>query len=73
MVVKLFTLKFKLNIKLWDLKFNKLTVRLLFLLFIDTKGIKHNLEDFEKVREEIKEINPENLTIIMESTGIYCF
>ena len=26
-------------------------------IFIDTKEINHNLEDFEKVKEEIKEIN----------------
>ena len=38
---------------------------------IDTKEIKHNLENFEKVKEEIKEINPENLTVFMESTGTY--
>ena len=25
-------------------------------ILIDTKEIKHNLEDFEKVKEEIKEI-----------------
>ena len=40
-------------------------------IFIDTKEIKHNLEDFEKVKAEIKEINPENLTVFMESTGTY--
>ncbi len=40
-------------------------------ILIDSKEIKHNLEEFEKVKEEIKEINPENLTIFMESTGIY--
>ena len=40
-------------------------------ILIDTKEIKHNLEDFEKAKEEIKEINPENLTVFMESTGIY--
>ena len=28
-------------------------------------------EEFEKVKEEIKEINPENLTVFMESTGTY--
>lgn len=38
---------------------------------IDTKEIKHNLENFERVKEEIKEINPENLTVFMESTGTY--
>lgn len=37
----------------------------------DAKEIKHNLENFEKVKEEIKEINPENLTVFMESTGTY--
>jgi len=40
-------------------------------ILIDTKEIQHNLENFEKVKEEIKEINPEKLTIFMESTGIY--
>ena len=40
-------------------------------ILIDTKEIKHNLENFEKVKEEIKEINPENLTVFMESTGTY--
>lgn len=28
-------------------------------ILIDTKEIKHNLEQFKKVKEEIKEINPE--------------
>ena len=40
-------------------------------IFIDTKEINHNLEDFKKVKEEIKEINPQNLTVFMESTGTY--
>lgn len=40
-------------------------------ILIDSKEIKHNLEEFEKVKEEIEEINPENLTVFMESTGIY--
>ena len=40
-------------------------------ILVDSKEIKHNLEEFEKVKEEIKEINPENLTVFMESTGIY--
>ena len=40
-------------------------------ILIDTKEIKHNLEEFEKVKAEIKEINPQNLTIFMESTGTY--
>ena len=40
-------------------------------ILIDSKEIKHNLEEFGKVKEEIKEINPENLTVFMESTGIY--
>ena len=34
-------------------------------ILIDSKEIKHNIEEFEKVKEEIKEINPENLTIFM--------
>ena len=40
-------------------------------ILIDSKEIKHNLEEFEKVKEEIEKINPENLTVFMESTGIY--
>ena len=40
-------------------------------ILIDTKEIKHNLEEFEKVKEKIKEINPQNLTVFMESTGTY--
>ena len=32
-------------------------------ILIDTKEIKHNLVNFEKVKEEITEINPENLTV----------
>ncbi|MCI9016631.1 MAG: hypothetical protein HFJ53_05675 [Clostridia bacterium] len=40
-------------------------------ILIDTKEIKHNLEDFEKTKEEIKEINTQNLIVLMESTGIY--
>ena len=40
-------------------------------ILIDTKEIKHNLEEFEKVKAEIKEINPQNLTVFMESTGTY--
>ena len=40
-------------------------------ILIDTKEIKHNLENFEKVKEEIKETNAENVTVFMESTGTY--
>lgn len=40
-------------------------------ILIDTREIKHNLDDFEKVKEEIKDINPQNLTVFMESTGTY--
>ena len=40
-------------------------------ILIDSKEIKHNLEEFEKVKKEIEEINTENLTVFMESTGIY--
>ena len=40
-------------------------------ILIDSKEIKHNLEEFEKVKKEIEKINPENLTVFMESTGIY--
>mgnify|MGYP004625645393 FL=1 len=40
-------------------------------ILIDTKEIKHNLGEFEKVKEEIEKINPENLTVFMESTGTY--
>ena len=34
-------------------------------ILIDTKEIKHNLEDLEKVKVEIKEINQENLTVFI--------
>ncbi len=34
-------------------------------ILIDTREIKHNLDDFEKVKEEIKDINPQNLTVFM--------
>ena len=40
-------------------------------ILIDTREIKHNLQDFDKVKEQINEINPENLTVFMESTGTY--
>jgi len=40
-------------------------------ILIDTKEIKHNLGEFEKVKEEIEEINPEDLTVFIESTGTY--
>ena len=40
-------------------------------ILIDTKEIQHNLEDFDKVKEQINEINPQNLTVFMESTGTY--
>ena len=40
-------------------------------ILIDTKEIKHNLVEFEKVKEEINELTPENLTVFMESTGTY--
>ena len=40
-------------------------------ILIDSKEIKHNVEEFEKIKEEIEKINPENLTVFMESTGIY--
>ena len=32
-------------------------------ILIDSKEIKHNVEEFEKVKEEIEKINPENLTV----------
>lgn len=40
-------------------------------ILIDTKEINHNLEDFEKIKKDIQEINPQNLTVFMESTGTY--
>ena len=40
-------------------------------ILIDTKENKHNLGEFEKVKEEIEEINSENLTVFIESTGTY--
>ena len=40
-------------------------------ILIDTREIKHNLQDFDKVKEQINEIKPQNLTVFMESTGTY--
>ena len=38
-------------------------------ILIDTKEIKHNLEDFEKAKEEIKEISPEKVEISASIDG----
>ena len=35
-------------------------------ILIDSKEIKHNLDELDKVKEEIEKINPENLTVFME-------
>jgi len=51
-------------------KYSEVGTRLFAQLF-SRKEDADNLENFEKVKEEIKEINPENLTVFMESTGTY--
>ena len=40
-------------------------------ILIDSTEIKHNLEEFEKIKKQIEDCNCEDLTIFMESTGIY--
>ena len=41
-------------------------------ILIDTREIKHNLQDFDKVKEQINEINPENLTVFMSLSRLVC-
>jgi len=40
-------------------------------ILIDSVEIKHNLEEFEKIRKKVETLKCENLTVFMESTGIY--
>ena len=40
-------------------------------ILIDSVEVKHNFEDFEKIRKQIETFDRSNLTVFMESTGIY--
>lgn len=40
-------------------------------VLIEPKEIKHNLKDFENLKKQINNFKLEELTIFMESTGIY--
>ena len=40
-------------------------------VLIEPKEIKHNLKDFDELRNQIDNFKLEDLTILMESTGIY--
>ena len=40
-------------------------------VLIEPKEIKHNFRDFNELKDKIESFNLEDLTIFMESTGIY--
>ena len=40
-------------------------------ILIEPKEIKHNLKDFDELKNQIDSFKLEDLTIFMESTGIY--
>ena len=40
-------------------------------VLIELKEIKHNLKDFDDLKNQINSFKLEDLTIFMESTGIY--
>ena len=40
-------------------------------ILIDSIEIKHNLEGFEKIRKQVETFDISDLTVFMESTGIY--
>lgn len=40
-------------------------------ILIDAKEIKHNLKEFNCLRDEIQKFNLKDLTVFMESTSIY--
>lgn len=40
-------------------------------ILIDSTEVKHNFEDFEKIRKQLEIFDVSNLTVFMESTGIY--
>ena len=40
-------------------------------ILIDAKEIKHNLENFNSLEEEVKSLNLSDLTVFMKSTSIY--
>lgn len=40
-------------------------------LLIEPKEVKHNSKDFDNIKNQINNFKLEDLTIFMESTGIY--
>ena len=40
-------------------------------ILIDSIEVKHNFEGFEKIRKQVETFNINDLTVFMESTGIY--
>ena len=40
-------------------------------ILIESIEVKHNFEDFEKIRKQLEIFDVSNLTVFMESTGIY--
>lgn len=40
-------------------------------ILIDSIEVKHCFEEFEKIRKQIETFDISNLTVFMESTGIY--
>ena len=40
-------------------------------ILIDSVEVKHNFEEFEKIRKRVETFDISNLTVFMESTGIY--
>lgn len=40
-------------------------------IFIDSIEIKHNLENFNYINEQIEKLDIDNLTVFIETTGIY--
>ena len=40
-------------------------------ILIDSIEVKHSFEEFEKIRKQIETFDISNLTVFMESTGIY--
>ena len=40
-------------------------------IFIDSIELKHNLENFNKLKKQVETFEISDLTVFMESTGIY--
>ena len=40
-------------------------------ILIDSIEVKHNFEGFEKIRKQVETFDINDLTVFMESTGIY--